>query len=66
MFIGYFTERPDQDAQSGFFGATGAVFSACNFVSLRSLETGGVGLVARRIVSEANTAAPDRTNRTVS
>ena len=24
MFIGYFTERPYQDPQSGFFGATGA------------------------------------------
>ena len=23
MFIGYFTERPYQDPQSGFFGATG-------------------------------------------
>ena len=23
MLIGYFTERPYQDAQSGFFGATG-------------------------------------------
>ena len=23
MFIGYFTERPYQDAASGFFGATG-------------------------------------------
>ena len=23
MFIGYFTERPYQDPQSGYFGATG-------------------------------------------
>ena len=28
MFIGYFTERPYQDPESGFFGATGAPIKA--------------------------------------